>query len=105
MTDICIVYSTVGTAEEAARIAETVVTEHLAACANILGAIQSVYYWQGQLQKDQEVTLLLKTTQSRSAELIARVKTLHSYECPAILVLPVAAGNDAFLKWVQAEVQ
>ena len=99
------VYLTVGTAEEAARIAESAVTERLAACANVLGTIQSVYYWQGKLQKDQEIALILKTTQTRAADLVMRIKSLHSYQCPAVVVLPITDGNDAFLTWIRSEVQ
>lgn len=103
MSDVRLVYVTAADAPEADRIANAVVTERLAACVNILGLIQSLYFWQGKLEHGTEVAMLFKTTQSRVSALIDRVKSLHSYECPAILVLPVVGGNDAFLQWIQDE--
>ncbi len=105
MSDVRLVYVTVRDTQEAERIANAVVTEHLAACANILGAIQSIYYWQGQLERNPEVAMLLKTTQSLVPAVVSRVKSLHSYDCPAVLVLPVVDGNHAFLQWIRSETQ
>ena len=103
MTDIRLVYVTAANHAEAERIALTVVQERLAACANILGSIRSVYHWQGKLEQSDEVAMLLKTPQSLSDSLVARVRQLHSYECPAILVVPVLGGFEGFLDWVRTE--
>ena len=101
--DALFVYVTAKDDAEAKSIARTVVGERLAACANLLGGIQSVYWWDGKLCEDEEVALVLKTSSDRKAELIERIKALHSYDTPCIVCLPIADGNPEFLKWIQAE--
>jgi len=103
MSDIRLVYVAAANAEEAEKIAITTVTERLAACANILGPITSIYVWQGKLEQGSEVALLLKTQQGVADALISRVRELHSYDCPAILLLPVLGGHPDFLDWVRTE--
>ena len=103
MSDVRLMYVTAANEAEVDRIAQALVEERLAACANILGPIRSIYHWNGQLESSSEVALLLKTTEALVAKAIERVKSLHSYECPAIVVLPVLGGNPAFLQWVEAE--
>ena len=88
---------------EAERIARAVVEERLAACANLLGMAKSVYWWDGKVCEGSEVALVLKTSNARKAELIERIRQLHSYDCPAIACLPIADGNPAFLEWIAAE--
>ncbi len=101
--DTLFVYVTVKDGAEAKLIARTVVGERLAACANLLGGIESIYWWQGKVCEDSEVALILKTSAERKDELIDRIKELHSYECPCIVCLPIADGNHAFLNWIAAE--
>ncbi len=103
MSDIRLIYVTVASPEEAEKIAKAAVSEHLAACANILGSIQSLYCWRGELEQGAEVALLLKTQQPVVETLISRIRQLHSYECPAILVVPVLGGNEEFLAWIRSE--
>ncbi len=103
MAEIKLIYVTAANSEEANRIAMAVVSERLAACANILGSIQSVYHWNGKLEQATEVALVLKTQQSGVEPLVARIRQLHSYECPAIVVVPVSGGNPEFLAWVASE--
>jgi periplasmic divalent cation tolerance protein len=100
---VMFVYATAADAAEAARIGRTVVAERLAACANVLPGMRSIYWWQGKLEEGEEAVLVLKTTGERLAALIARVKALHSYDCPCIEALEVADGNPGFLAWVAAE--
>jgi periplasmic divalent cation tolerance protein len=97
------VYVTTADEAEAKRIARTVVEERLVACANLLGAIKSVYWWDGRVYDGEEAALVLKTSAVRKAELIDRIKALHSYECPAIVCLPIADGNPDFLDWIREE--
>lgn len=97
------VYVTCADREEAGRIARSVVRERLAACANILGSIESVYWWDGELCEGEETALLLKTPDARKTELIERIKQLHSYDCPCVVCLPIADGNLDFLKWIVTE--
>ena len=101
--DTFFVYVTAVDAAEAELIARTVVGERLAACANLLGAIKSVYWWEGKVCEGEEVALVLKTSNVRKAELIDRVKQLHSYDCPCIVCLPITDGNPGFLDWIKAE--
>jgi len=101
--DVYFVYVTAADEAEAEKIAGTVVGERLAACANLLGVIQSVYWWEGKVCEGEEIALVLKTSKARKAELIARIKELHSYDCPGIVCLPIADGNPDFLEWIRQE--
>ena len=101
--DIKLIYCTTGSVEEARGIAEKVVQERLAACANILPAMQSVCQWEGRLQQSEESVLLLKTPAGRVEALIGRVRELHTYDCPCIIVLPVEQGSAPFLDWIRSE--
>jgi periplasmic divalent cation tolerance protein len=100
---VMIVYATASDPEEAQRIGRAVVTERLAACANVIAGMRSVYWWQGEVQEAAEAVLILKTTTERMPALIARVRALHSYDCPCIEAWPVADGNPDFLAWVARE--
>lgn len=105
MEPVCMLYVTCANTEEALRIAELAVEERLAACANLLGAIESVYRWEGKIEHGCETALLLKTTESCADALTARIKELHSYECPCVVRTDVAGGNQDFLKWIADEVR
>ena len=98
------IYMTAGSKEEARKIGKELVVARLAACVNILDNMNSFYMWQGQLQDDTEVVLIAKTTEDRLPALIEKAKSLHSYDCPCIVSLPVSGGNRAFLDWIAAEV-
>jgi periplasmic divalent cation tolerance protein len=98
------IYMTAGSKEEARKIGQELVVARLAACVNILDNMNSFYMWQGQLQDDTEVVLIAKTTEDRLPALIEKVKSLHSYDCPCIVSLPVSGGNQAFLDWIGAGV-
>jgi periplasmic divalent cation tolerance protein len=102
---VMFVYATAGDAAEARRIARVVIEERLAACANILEGIRSVYWWEGEVQEGSEAVLIFKTTEECLPVLLARVKALHSYDCPCIEALPVVAGHQPFLDWVVRETQ
>ena len=97
-------YMTAGSKEEARKIGQALVVARLAACVNILDNMNSFYMWQGELQDDTEVVLIAKTTEDRLPALIEKVKSLHSYDCPCIVSLPVSGGNQAFLDWIAVEV-
>jgi len=87
----------------AQTIARALVEQNLAACVNIMPAVRSVYRWQGALEQADEVTLLIKTTQARYAQLEAGIKAMHPYEVPEIIAVPIAAGLPAYLDWIAAE--
>ena len=92
-----------GSRAEALRIGRAVVEERLAASANVIGGVSSIYWWQGRLEEADEVLLILKTRAELVAALIARVTQLHSYDCPAVVALPIAAGNPDYLRWIASE--
>ena len=96
--DCFFVYVTCANNDEAMTIARTVVEERLAACANLLGGIRSVYWWEGEVCEGEEVALVLKTPTDRNEELVDRIKQLHSYDCPCIACLPISDGNPDFLR-------
>lgn len=97
------VYVTAGSPEEAELLARTIVSERLAACANIIPGMRSVYWWEGAVGEAAETVVIFKTQRDRFEELAARVKALHSYECPCVVALPVVAGLPAYLDWIEAE--
>ena len=97
------IYITASSREEALRIGRDVVADRLAACANVLPGITSVYRWQGEVQEDGETALILKTRSGLVERLTARVKELHSYDCPCVVALPITGGNPDFLQWIAEE--
>ncbi len=99
------IYMTAGSLEEARRIGRELVSAQLAACVNILPQMQSIYVWEGQLQEDAEVVMIAKTTAARTAELIAKVKSLHSYSVPCVVSLAVEDGHAPFLEWIARSVE
>jgi periplasmic divalent cation tolerance protein len=103
MTDCCLIYVTAATREEAQTLGRTVVGERLAACANLLGPIESYYHWEGRFETGAESLLILKTTAELVPALTERLRELHSYSCPAIVALPIVGGHSGFLDWLRAE--
>jgi len=95
-----LVYITASTVDEARNIGKNLVSNRLAACANIIDNIQSIYWWEGEIQDEKEVILITKTKESLVSELIEKVKSIHSYTCPCIVSLPIVDGNRTFLDWV-----
>ncbi|MFI5395461.1 MAG: divalent-cation tolerance protein CutA [Candidatus Binatia bacterium] len=105
MTNCIIVLVTVGSPEEGECIARALVDERLAACVNLVGPIKSTYRWQGEITRDEELLLVIKTRAALFAEVEARVKALHSYGTPEVIALPITAGAQAYLEWLRAETQ
>ncbi|WP_246148460.1 divalent-cation tolerance protein CutA [Skermanella pratensis] len=94
---------TAPTPGEAHRIGRTLVEERLAACANLLPGMTSVYRWQGKVEQADEVVVIAKTTADLFDRLAARVKEIHSYDCPCIVALPLERGHAPYLDWIAAE--
>jgi periplasmic divalent cation tolerance protein len=86
--------------EAAAALATALVEERLAACGNILPGVRSIYRWQGAVQHDAEVLLLLKTVTPRLPALSARIRELHAYDVPEVLALSVLGGLQEYLAWI-----
>jgi periplasmic divalent cation tolerance protein len=98
------VFITAANKEEARRLAERLVETRLAACIQILPEMQSVYRWQGKLERQPEILLIAKTTSERFEELDREVRSLHSYETPEIVAVPITNGSESYLDWLRASV-
>lgn len=96
-----VVIVTASNEDEAAKIGRALVDERLAACANIVPKIRSIYRWEGKVQDEPEALMLIKTTTERFELLTARVKELHSYSVPEIIALPIGAGSSDYLSWIE----
>lgn len=98
-----LIYVTAPSGDEARRLGRALVEERLAACANIIPGIVSIYRWDGAMQEDDEVALILKTQDRLVDRLTKRVRALHPYQCPCVVALPIEGGNPAFLQWIVDE--
>ena len=106
MTDVSdarLIYITTDGPDEARTIGRALVEARLAACANILDPITSIYRWEGAVQEGREAVLIAKTTSALVDALTAKVRELHSYDCPCIVSVPIDGGNSGFLDWIEAE--
>ncbi len=95
-----VVFMTAADGAEAGRLAEMLVEKRLAACVQILPQIESVYRWQGRIERQPEVLLLVKTTRAKFADLEREVRAVHSYETPEIVAVPMTAGSIPYLQWL-----
>jgi len=100
-----LVYITTANRTDALEIAKTVVVEQLAACANIIDGMTSVFQWEGDLHEASETVLILKTRSPLVSRLTDRIKALHSYDCPCVVSLDIADGNTDFLMWIARNAQ
>jgi periplasmic divalent cation tolerance protein len=98
-----LIYITAANRPAARRLGAALLRERLIACSNLVGPIEAHYWWQGKMESAHEWLLLAKTRASLAAQVIARVKALHSYQTPCVVALPLTAGNPAFLKWIGQE--
>jgi periplasmic divalent cation tolerance protein len=105
MTDFQIILSTCADRKQADLIAHRLVELQLAACVNILPGLQSIYRWQGSVESTAEVLLLIKTSSAHCREVQSTIESLHSYEIPEFLVLPVSGGSDSYLAWLTASLR
>ena len=102
-TNVRVVLTMVADAEIGAIIARKLVDDRLAACVNVLPGAHSFYRWEGRVQEDAEVLMIIKTSRDRCEELAARINDLHPYDVPEVLVLPADGGSTPYLKWVETE--
>jgi periplasmic divalent cation tolerance protein len=98
--EILLAFSTFPDIETARRIASELVKGSFAACANIIPSVESIYRWQGNMEQGNETLVLFKTTAARSASFQEKLKSLHPYEVPEIIFVPVTAGLPDYLRWV-----
>ncbi len=105
MTNYRLLYITTKDKEEAIKIGKCLVEERLVACINMIDGMESMYWWQGQIEFGKECILLAKTLSSTVESIITRVKELHSYTCPCILSINIEDGNQEYLEWLSQEVK
>src|SRR6266404_8910269 len=103
-SDAIVVLVTAANGEEATRLADMLVGAHLAGCVQILPEMESVYRWQGKIEREAEILLIVKTTMAKFDELEREVRALHSYETPEIVAIPLVAGSRPYLEWLLASV-
>lgn len=96
-----VVYITAPNEEEAAKIAKALVEERLAACVNIVPEIRSIYSWQGKIEDEKEVLMIVKTRLRLFKALQTRVKELHSYTVPEIIAMPIVDGSEEYISWLK----
>ena len=104
-SDEIVVLITAPNKEEAGRLAEMLVDRRLAACVQILPGLESVYRWQSQIERQEEVLLIAKTISGKFPELSREVTALHSYETPEIVAVPIVTGSGPYLEWLRASVK
>lgn len=103
MENINIHYVTCKDINQARTIGSTLLKEKLAACVNIIQGMESIYRWEGNFESAQEVILLIKSRESLSLKIRARITELHSYKTPCILDIPVQGGNEPYINWILSE--
>jgi periplasmic divalent cation tolerance protein len=100
MSEPIVVFVTCGSEEEALKIANVLIEEHLAACVNLVSPIRSIYRWEGKIWDEKEWLLIIKTQKQRFGELEKKVKSLHSYSVPEIISLPIVETSLSYLNWL-----
>jgi periplasmic divalent cation tolerance protein len=100
-SEVQLFYVTTPDIETAQKISRTLLQEGLIACANILPKMESLYWWEGKIESTQEVVLILKSTSVQSSRIIARVESLHPYNTPCILTLPIEKSSEAYVRWLK----
>ena len=99
-----VVFVTAPSHEVASKLARSLVTSRLAACVNILPGITSIYKWEGKVNEEKEVMLVIKTTQNAMPALTEHIKSKHPYDVPEVIGWPIQEGSENYLKWVTDEV-
>jgi periplasmic divalent cation tolerance protein len=104
-SDAIVVFISCADRDEAIKLAEMLVEERVAACVQVLPEVESIFYWQENMERQPEVLILAKTMRARFDELETRVRELHSYETPEIIACPIAAVSAPYLDWLQTSVE
>jgi periplasmic divalent cation tolerance protein len=105
MTDKRIVFTTCGLQEEAEKIAQHLVENRLAACVNIIPQIRSIYRWEGKVESAQEWLLVVKTVADKFVQVRDTIRSLHSYELPECVAIPIEEGSAEYLRWIEENVK
>ncbi len=102
MSSHIVVFTMVSDKKEATKIAQSLLKERLIACANIVGPVSSLFWWEGKINKANEFLVIMKSRNNLFKKLSERVKELHSYEVPEVITLPVTEGLPSYLNWLGA---
>jgi periplasmic divalent cation tolerance protein len=105
VSDYVVAFSTVAKAEDAERIATALVEQSLAACVNVVPGLVSIYRWKGKVERDEERLLVIKTRRDRFEAVRAALVSLHPYEVPELVALPIEAGHAPYLAWIDESVK
>ena len=105
MTNAVVGLVTCSSRAEARKIARAILTRKLAACVNIVGGLESHFWWQGKLESARECLLLIKTTRARIRAVTSAVRAAHSYQVPEVIFVPITTGERKYLQWVGASVK
>lgn len=100
---VAVVYTTIDNVPDARKIANVLVEEQLVACVNIIPKVESVYRWKGKIETDEELVLICKTVDAKVKKTIQRIKQIHSYDLPDIIVLPIIGGLKEYLNYISNE--
>ncbi|HLK19300.1 MAG TPA: divalent-cation tolerance protein CutA [Bryobacteraceae bacterium] len=103
MTDKIVVFSACASVEEAARIARGLVEKRLAACVNVISGVRSIYRWQGAVEDEAEVVLVIKSSRGLFNQLRIELERMHSYEVPEAIAIPIVEGSEPYLAWMDRE--
>lgn len=103
MTEFIVVYVTAGSADEAERLASSLVEERLAACVTLIRDVQSIYRWEGRIERSAEALLIIKTRRDVFEALKSKVEELHTYAVPEVIALPILEGNSGYLQWLNEQ--
>lgn len=105
MTDKVVVYTTCGNITEAEAIARSLIENRRAACVNVIPGLLSYYRWQGKVENDTELLVMIKTERGLVDEVRRTLETLHSYDLPEMIVVPIIAGSANYLEWLDQELR
>jgi periplasmic divalent cation tolerance protein len=100
-----IVFTTTATKKEAEKIARSLLSQRLIACANIVGSVSSLFWWKEKISQENEFLLLMKTSTDLFDRLAATIKQTHSYEVPEIIAVPITKGEQSYLEWLSASLR
>jgi periplasmic divalent cation tolerance protein len=104
LTGAVVVLSAIGTPPDAEKVARALVDERLAACVNVVPGVVSIYRWQGNVEQEPELILVIKTLANRVDALTKRLLELHPYELAEVVVIPIVGGHKAYLEWIEEQV-
>ncbi|MBI1823490.1 MAG: divalent-cation tolerance protein CutA [Nitrospirae bacterium] len=101
MTEFIVILITCPSSEEAEKITRILVSEKLIACGNMISAVNSLFYWQGEISQEKETLIVAKSVKNLFPAIVQRVKSLHSYTVPEIIALPLVEGSEEYLHWIE----